>query len=131
MRSALLRARATMLTCAALVLLQACSDLGDSTVPPIVAPEDPPTWEADVRAILEEHCVSCHGNPPTEGAPLTFRLDKYDANEGGDGVPGAFEQATRVRARTVLQRTMPPGGGVPLTQRNLVDAWVRAGAPRD
>jgi uncharacterized membrane protein len=117
-------------SCGALALA-ACSDFGEPVSSGNPGPVEPPTWVGQVRGILAEHCVPCHGSPPVQNAPATFRLDKYDASDGADAVQGAFEQAARIRARTVLQRTMPPGGGVPAEQRNAIDAWVIAGAPRE
>jgi hypothetical protein len=75
-------------------------------------------------------CGACHSSPPTGTAPATFRLDKYSASDGTDGVQGAFEQAARIRARVVLQLTMPPDAPLPRGERDLVEEWVAAGAPR-
>lgn len=109
----------------------ACSDFGSDPGPTsLPPPTSTPTWNGAIAALLAERCVSCHGSPPREGASDAFRLDVYDATESG-GTPGAFETAARIRTRVVLQRSMPPVGALPATEIAAIDAWVRAGAPRD
>lgn len=104
-------------------------DFGVPVDPSPVIPDGDATWTNGIGTILVEHCGSCHGSPSRAGAPSTFRLDVYDAQDGG-GVPGAKETASRVRARVVLQGTMPPDGNLDAAETDAIDRWVRAGAPR-
>jgi uncharacterized membrane protein len=110
----------------------ACSDMGDGGGTPI-APGEVPTWDGAVEAVLTAHCTSCHTSPPTNQAPDTFRLDKYELSDGGDGLLGAREMAGRIRARAVLQGTMPPppAAAIPPSDQDILAAWVQGGAPRD
>jgi uncharacterized membrane protein len=109
-----------------------CTDSGNGTGSPI-APGEVPTWDGAVQAVLAQHCVSCHASPPTNNAPGTFRLDKYGLDDGGDGLLGAREMAGRIRARAVVQRTMPPPPtpSIPQDDQDILEAWVQGGAPRE
>lgn len=115
---------------AALLLIAGCPGIGERTLADAYHIDFTPTWTSHVREILDHHCVTCHRIPPAEGATDDFRLDRYDAEDDPADTPGAFETAARIRARAVLQRSMPPDGRVPERELAILDAWVRAGAPR-
>ncbi|WP_025741653.1 c-type cytochrome [Aquimarina pacifica] len=36
-------------------------------------PDKTTTYNADVKSIFDMHCVSCHDDPPTNGAPFAMR----------------------------------------------------------
>ena len=96
-----------------------------SKIPPILSYI--PTYQRDVKPILERHCTSCH----TDGGIGLFRLDDAKA---------VFEHADVVR-RSVIDKRMPPwlaGGESPkfVGERKLSDDeiaiianWSWAGAP--
>ncbi|MET0402640.1 MAG: hypothetical protein ABW123_09565 [Cystobacter sp.] len=99
----------------------------DSAEPPADGPV--PTWCADVQPVMAASCVSaCHGSPETGNVRPGFRLDVY---ETAGGVLGARDMAARIRERAVVQRTMPPPGGVEPTeaQRALLERWATGGTP--
>ncbi len=79
-----------------------------------------PSYAADVKPVLERWCTSCHGEPPTSGAPMS--LTSYEA---------VVEHLERVRVRTLVQQTMPPGGGLSADDRAVLATWIAAGAPPD
>lgn len=98
--------------------------------PPVAPPPgtSAPTYCKEVKPILDRTCGGCHGSPPSGGAPGTFRLDTY-ADAGG--VQGAGAKALRIKARAVVQQSMPPVGAPAPTpeELGLLAAWVDAGAP--
>ena len=67
---------------------------------------DNPTWEADVKPYLADHCVLCHGSPPGRGAPGDFRLDIYDYDTAKD-ILGAKNMAPQIVSAT-KNDSMPP-----------------------
>ncbi len=98
----------------------------------------PPDYCTEIKPILNLSCVgTCHGaQMGYPGTPNNFRLDYYftpdsGGPDGGPGLPGAFEMASRIDART-SDGTMPPSDfPLPPTQpqRDLVHKWVTRGAP--
>lgn len=113
--------------------LSACPGFGDEE-PPSAFGEVPerPTYTEHVKAILDMHCVECHGVTPRNGAPSGVRLDVYDDPLNG---LGALRWAPRIVARAV------EGGGNPMppttrpqlgdVDRQILARWVEQGAPRD
>lgn len=94
--------------------------------------ESTPTWTADIQPLLQSRCVPCHTSPPNNGAPSTFRFDRYNQDEAGGTLNGAFEMRERIRARAVVEGSMPYGGPpLPQEERTLLRRWIDAGAPRD
>ncbi|NNF20223.1 MAG: hypothetical protein HKN61_10630 [Flavobacteriaceae bacterium] len=105
------------------IITIACSssDNSDGVMPP----DDPDggtfTYTADIRPIIQSSCTSCHGNPPTNNAPMSLTT---------------FEQVrSAVQSRNLLGRInsstnpMPPDGRLPTSARNAIQAWVDAGFP--
>jgi hypothetical protein len=81
-----------------------------------------------VKPILDARCVSCHGATPSGGAPSYMRLDVY----GQIGaIQGAGAQASRIVARAVVERSMPPPSWPRPTEAELstLASWLAAGAP--
>lgn len=89
-----------------------------------------PTWEADVKPILDANCVRCHRSPQQNSAPTNFRLDVCD--DAGT-VLGARAQAGRIVARASAEgiTAMPPPPGAPLSDRQLevIENWIANGSP--
>ncbi|MDY7394825.1 hypothetical protein UMM65_06200 [Aureibaculum sp. 2210JD6-5] len=73
------------------------------------------TYEANVKSIISTNCTSCHGNPPTNGAP--FSLTTYDEVKG--------------RANSILSAMsagrMPKSGKLPQATINVIDQWIKDG----
>lgn len=87
-----------------------------------------PTYNVDVKPILDANCIMCHTTPPGNGAPSSFRLDICETE--GDWL-GARDKAERIVARTG-DGTMPQGGS-PLPQSDLdtLANWLADSAPCD
>ena len=83
---------------------------------------------AEVQAVMDRRCVSCHAAKPTfpglDLAPKGVLLDRSERT---------MAQALLVHRQTVLSRAMPPGNLTGLTdeERALLDRWYRAGAKPD
>jgi hypothetical protein len=78
------------------------------------APEQP-TWAEDVWPILRTACIRCHSGEAIDGAPPTFRLDRYE---------DAAKMARYVGERAGVQGEMPPGGPeLNAYQRKVLENW--------
>src|SRR5262249_41573284 len=103
-------------------------------------PADRPTpqavefFEKQVRPVLVEKCVSCHGQKAKRGS---LRLDSRKAMlEGGDTGPaivvGQPDKSLLIQAvRRAGELKMPPKGKDPLSRAEIdaLAAWVKMGAP--
>lgn len=89
--------------------------------------DNAPTYNGDVKSILDDKCISCHKIPPAGGAPNTFTLEQYD---DAGSVKGAKSVANLIDFRVVEQQDMPLEGPLPQSQRNTIRKWFECGAPR-
>jgi hypothetical protein len=99
--------------------------IAGSKIPPVLSYI--PTYQRDVKPILEQHCASCH----TDGGIGPFRLDDAEA---------VLEHADVVR-HSVIDKRMPPwlaGGespkfvgerGLSADEIAIIANWSWAGAP--
>ena len=90
-----------------------------------------PTFELDVKPLMEDHCLLCHGYPATRGAPTSFRLDVYDPPVG-TSTPAAHQEASRF-IQSIDNGKMPPsalwGDGVGPNGKALLQNWKTDGYP--
>lgn len=111
------------LTAALLVLLPAAH---------LVAAEvDSLTLERDIRPILKEYCLDCHGATKEMKGGLDLRLVRFMIKGGESGPaitlgkPGESHLLQRIKAGE-----MPPEGKkVTLEQIAIIERWIAAGAP--
>ena len=107
--------------------IPACS-LGKSDITTVPAH---PTFELDVKPLLADHCLLCHGYPATRGAPTRFRLDVYDPPVG-TSTPAAHQEASRF-IQSIDDGKMPPsaswGDGVGPNGKALLRNWKTDGYP--
>ena len=91
--------------------------------PSLVAPP-----MADVRAILDARCVTCHADEPTwpglAEAPKGLSLESDEV---------AAKNAALIHAQAVASEIMPMGNVTQITaeERALLGRWIDAGAPLD
>ncbi len=97
----------------------------------LVRAEQPPEYEADVRPLLAEYCLTCHA---TENPTASLSLESLSAILGG-GNSGPAVDPHSAESSLLLQRlvdgSMPPGNTPKPTQEEIgiVRAWIEAGAP--
>lgn len=115
--------RPAMLFCFAMLL--GCD--GDKQDPVFVSDGDvgAVNFISDVQPILETNCLRCHSISKSggerNGAPLTVNFDTYE---------NVVNLADRANAR-IQSGTMPPGSGLPDTDRVVFSDWVTSGMPMD
>jgi hypothetical protein len=95
------------------------------------SPEQLAFFESEVRPLLIEKCVKCHGEEKQKGG---LRLDHWAAIEqGGDSgppvTPGDAAQSLLIEAVRYESYEMPPDGKLADEQIAILTRWVDAGAP--
>ncbi|MEZ6137336.1 MAG: PSD1 and planctomycete cytochrome C domain-containing protein [Pirellulaceae bacterium] len=94
-------------------------------------PPDDTFFESNIRPLLIEHCVSCHGEKKQEAG---LRVDSLAGMlTGGDSgpalVPGATAQSRIIQAvRRQDGLEMPPNKPLTEPAMQLLEQWVRSGA---
>lgn len=89
-------------------------------------------FENQVRPLLHQHCLSCHGPEKQKGG---LRLDSAQAMEkGGDNGPVIdktdWEKGLFVRAiRYEEDLKMPPAGKLKPAEKAILEGWIKKGAP--
>lgn len=85
----------------------------------------PPVTYAEARKIVDLRCVECHSDQPTNRAfPFPVMGVKLDT-------PQQMQQyAGRIKARVVVERTMPIANmsGMTDEERAILSRWVESGA---
>ncbi|MEZ5357227.1 MAG: hypothetical protein R3F48_00260 [Candidatus Zixiibacteriota bacterium] len=101
-----------------------CSDTDDPVSSPVVDtgnPQDTVTYTADIKAVLDSRCISCHSSSLTgldrNGAPVGVNFNTYSA---------AVANASAANVR-IQSGTMPPTGGLPQGERSLFQEWINDG----
>ncbi|HXG08324.1 MAG TPA: c-type cytochrome domain-containing protein, partial [Gemmataceae bacterium] len=89
-------------------------------------------FEAEIRPILQAHCISCHGGEKTRsGLNLTSREGLLKGGERGPAVsldkPDDSLLLKAVNQHDELK--MPPKGKLAQAQIDTLARWVRMGAP--
>jgi mono/diheme cytochrome c family protein len=87
-------------------------------------------FENEVRPLLAQHCIKCHGTEKQEGG---LRLDTLEHMlAGGDSgaavSPGAIADSLIVSAVRYESVEMPPSGQLAPEQIAAIEKWVEAGA---
>ena len=80
---------------------------------------------AEVRAIVDRHCVMCHAATPTHrGVPTAPNRAAFDTDEG------LRRHAAKIYERAVATHAMPQGDETHITdlERAKLGAWIKAGA---
>lgn len=131
--------RSSLLLVAAMSLIGCGNDSGLGLYPPDSASLPEPDAEVEVpatgdglpcevRATLADHCQTCHGAKPSNGAP--FPLVSYQdlTRKNTAGVVIADRVLERIKSAT---RPMPPLPSSPLSGAEIAafEAWATAGTP--
>ncbi len=85
----------------------------------------PPVRFAEVRAIVDRHCLSCHSATPTSELFVTA-----PKNVVFDTAEQIRRQAPQIRAQTVTTHAMPLGNltAMTLEERGVLARWIAQGA---
>ena len=88
------------------------------------------TFERDVRPILKEYCLDCHGGNDAPKGKLDLRLKRF-AERGGESGPALV--AGKPEESYLLERLrdaeMPPGEKkVPREKIAVIERWIAQGA---
>lgn len=98
-------------------LLTSCSSDSDDDGGIIVPPPTTITYTNTISGIVSVNCTSCHGNPPTNNAPMS--LTTYD------------DVKNAVLNRGLITRiengTMPPTGNLSASQIQNFKTWQQGG----
>lgn len=97
-----------------------------------VAADDVEFFEAKIRPLLVEHCQDCHsGDEPSGGLNLQVAGGAQSGGDSGPalvaGKPDESRLIQAVRYDGVFQ--MPPDSQLPAEAVELLEEWVRRGAP--
>lgn len=84
-------------------------------------PDKTTTYTADIKSIIDDSCIGCHANPPTNGAPMaliTFQ-NVVDAVNNRN----LFDRVSTTNSNNI----MPPSGRFPDATITLIDDWIEDG----
>jgi hypothetical protein len=82
----------------------------------------------DVQSVLSDHCVSCHGNPPSNGAPISL-VTYDDLIAPATGGATAAQRALVRMTSTTSPMPPAPASPVPTAQIAAFQSWVNSGTP--
>ena len=90
-----------------------------------VDPDADPVTFAQAYEIISKRCVSCHAEKPSDE-----NIDKAPKNVKFDTPQQIKDEAARIRAVSVLTKTMPLGNQTKMTaaERVLLGRWIAEGA---
>ncbi len=72
----------------------------------------------DIKSIMDNNCISCHSNPPTNGAPIS--LTTYNEVKNAVQINGLIG---RISKQAGESGAMPAGG--PRLPQNLIDQVIK------
>lgn len=88
-----------------------------------------PTFGRDIRPILEQHCIACHGEEEQESRlELTSLASITKGGDSGPAIkPGHPDRSLLLEM--ILDEKMPPKPPRPIiAEIDLIDQWIRTGA---
>ncbi|MDX1639035.1 MAG: c-type cytochrome domain-containing protein, partial [Balneolaceae bacterium] len=96
--------------------------------------EEPVDYNTDIKPILNENCLACHGGVKKNGKfSLLFKEEAFSPNESGrraivPGEPGESEMIRRITHPDPDERMPPEGDPLPEEQVALIRNWIDKGA---
>ncbi len=104
-----------------ILIFTACSNSSDDSE---MDPDEDPVgnlinYQDNIRPIITANCVSCHGNPPTNNAPMP--LTTYNEVRSAVETRGLL---SRINSTT---NPMPPNGRMPASTIQIIEDWVDQG----
>ncbi len=95
------------------------------------SPEGLEYFEANIRPLLANHCLECHGEDKQGGLQLDSRAAMLTGSESGPSiVPGKPDDSRLIRAvRYDGEPKMPPDGKLAAEEIAKLEHWISLGAP--
>ncbi|WP_299113999.1 hypothetical protein [uncultured Winogradskyella sp.] len=78
----------------------------------------------DIEPIMSAACVSCHGAPPTNGAPFAL-VNFTQVSQRANGI------FNRMNLSNGAPGAMPPSGRLPQSTIDLIQQWIDDGKPEN
>jgi len=101
------------------LIISACSNDSEDDLTNEMENQDPITYTANIKAIIDNNCLNCHTDPPTNGAPIPLVNYTQVRNAAENG-----QLINRIERQAGASGAMPAGG--PRLPQNLIDmviAW--------
>jgi hypothetical protein len=92
-----------------------------STYDEISVKVDIPTYQANVKPIIENNCLSCHSRAGGQDPTLETYVGVREAAEKGNLICRIDDQS--------CGSVMPPSGKMPQTNINIIKKWAENGYP--
>ncbi len=105
-----------IITVAILICMSCANDSTSDLIDGMVV--ENPTYTANVKSIIDNNCISCHSNPPQNGAPMS--LTTYENVKMAVESRGLIE---RISLPESDPDHMPLGG--PRLPQNLIDIIIQ------
>lgn len=107
-------------------ILTTLSILAAATLAP--AADSPPTFDADVLAVLKNRCLECHNSRKRSGRlNLETAVGVARGGETGEIVVAGRPDASRLWQK-IADEEMPPDGPLGESERATIRDWIAAGA---
>lgn len=100
-----------------LINLSCTNDSEDDLTEPVILNQNEPVTFNNVSSIFQNNCISCHSNPPVNGAPMSL----INYNDIKDAVENR-NLIDRISRQTSENGAMPLGG--PRLPQNLIDLVI-------
>lgn len=102
-------------------MFTSCSSDDNGTMEP--DPGAKTTYDANVAPIIAGNCLTCHGSPLTNGAPIMLtNFDQVVASVNNNGLLNRINNTTS---------PMPPTGLMSSALRTTIQQWVDDGMPEN
>tara|TARA_R100001369_G_scaffold27484_4_gene49553 strand:- start:10838 stop:11167 length:330 start_codon:yes stop_codon:yes gene_type:complete len=98
-------------------LFYSCSYSNEDDLTEVILIDDIVTYDANIKTIIDNNCISCHNNPPVNGAPMSLTTHS--------NVIEAIENRNLIGrvSSTDVGFGMPFGG--PRLPQNLIDLIIQ------
>jgi len=93
----------------------------ETNIDPNPIPDQISTYTMHVKTIIDTHCISCHSNPPTQGAPMS--LETFQEIVSAVNTRDLFD---RVATNNAF-RVMPTSGRLPQGTIDIIEDWIADG----
>lgn len=87
-------------------------------------PEANITYQGTIKEIVDSSCISCHSDPPRNGAP--FALVNFSQVKARAGLI-----LNAISRQSGTAGAMPPAGRLPQSTIDAFDEWIENGTPNN